>query len=81
MLCGCSPWLRAQEPGAPQAVFPAQLTAAINKLGDLDYATRTAASKTVRRTAASQAVPALIQAVSDHADGYVRYRALSGDRQ
>ena len=55
---------------------PPQLKAAIDKLGDLDYATRTAASRTVRRTAAAQAVPALMQAVSEHADGYVRYRAL-----
>ncbi len=68
--------VRTQEPNAPQAVSPAQLQAAINKLGDLDYATRTGASRLVRRTPASQAVPALIRAVSEHADGYVRYRAL-----
>ena len=66
----------AQEPSAPQSVSPAQLQAAIAKLGDLDYATRTTASKTVRRTASAQAVPALLQAVSEQADGYVRYRAL-----
>ena len=65
-----------QEPSGPQAVSPAQLTAAINKLGDLDYDTRTAASRTVRRTSPTQAVPALLAAVSEHADGYVRYRAL-----
>ena len=53
-----------------------QLQAAIDKLGDLDYATRTAASRTVRRTAGSQAVPALLQTVAEHGDGYVRYRAL-----
>jgi len=57
-------------------VSPAQLQAAIGKLGNLDYAVRTDASRTVRRTAPAQAVPALIQTVSDHADGYVRYRAL-----
>ena len=67
---------RAQEPAAPQAVSAAQLKAAIDKLGDLDYATRTNASRVVRRTAAAQAVPALLQAVAEHADGYVRYRAL-----
>jgi HEAT repeat protein len=67
---------RAQEPSAPQSVSPAQLQAAIAKLGDLDYATRTSASRTVRRTANAQAVPALMQAVSEQADGYVRYRAL-----
>jgi HEAT repeat protein len=64
------------EPSQPQAVSPAQLQAAINKLGDLDYATRTNASRVVRRTPATQAVPALLQTVSEHTDGYVRYRAL-----
>lgn len=75
VLCGQG-FVRAQEPPAPQAVSAAQLQAAINKLGDLNYAIRTDASRTVRRTAAAQAVPALIQTVTDHADGYVRYRAL-----
>ena len=65
-----------QEPAAPQAVSADQLKAAIDKLGDFDYDTRTAASRTVRRTVASQAVPALLQTVAEHADGYVRYRAL-----
>ena len=77
VLCPlCVLCVAAQEPSAPQAVSPTALKAAIDKLGDLDYATRTAASRTVRRTAASQAVPALLRAVSEHADGYVRYRAL-----
>src|SRR5712691_12529573 len=66
----------AQEPTAPQNVTAAQLQAAIGKLGDLDYATRTTASRAVRRTASAQAVPALLQAVTDQGDGYVRYRAL-----
>lgn len=66
----------AQEPSAPQSATPAQLQAAIDKLGDLDYGIRTAASRTIRRSAGSQAVPALLQAVSEHRDGYVRYRAL-----
>jgi HEAT repeat protein len=65
-----------QEPIAPQALSPTQLKAAIDKLGDLDYTVRTNASRAVRRTAAAQAVPALMQAVSEHPDGYVRYRAL-----
>jgi len=65
-----------QEPAAPQAVSADQLKAAIDKLGDFDYDTRTAASRTVRRTVATQAVPALLQTVAEHADGYVRYRAL-----
>ena len=66
----------AQEPRAPQAVAQADLQAAIDKLGDLDYDTRTSASRTVRRTESMQAVPALLQAVAEHRDGYVRYRAL-----
>jgi len=65
-----------QEPAAPQTVTAAQLQAAIAKLGDLDYASRTSASRIVRRTASTQAVPALLAAVSDQADGYVRYRSL-----
>lgn len=66
----------AQEPPAPQTVPAAQLQAAIDKLGDLDYPTRSTAARTVRRVPAAQAVPALLQAVAEHADGYVRYRAL-----
>jgi HEAT repeat protein len=66
----------SQEPPAPQAVSAAQLQAAIDKLGDLDYEIRTRAARTVRRTAGAQAVPALLRTVAEHADGYVRYRAL-----
>jgi HEAT repeat protein len=66
----------AQEPAAPQPVTAAQLTTAIGNLGKLDYAVRTNASRIVRRAPAAQAVPALLQAVAEHADGYVRYRAL-----
>src|SRR5262249_57538165 len=65
-----------EEPGAAENIASAQLQAAIVKLGSLDYATRTSASRVVRRTAGSQAVPALLHAVAEHADGYVRYRAL-----
>jgi len=68
--------LAAQEPSGPQPVSPAQLQAAIGKLGDLNYETRTTASRTVRRTASAQAVPALLQAVAEQPDGYVRYRSL-----
>jgi HEAT repeat protein len=66
----------AQEPSAPQPVSAVALQAAIDKLGDLDYEIRTAASRTVRRTPPAQAVAALLNAVAEHADGYVRYRAL-----
>src|SRR6185503_19747965 len=65
-----------QEPSQPQTVSAADLKAAIDSLGSLDYNTRTSASRTVRRSPGGQAVPALMQTVSDHPDGYVRYRAL-----
>jgi hypothetical protein len=65
-----------QEPSAPQPLVAADLESAINKLGDLDYPTRSAAAQAIRRTPGAQAVTALLRAVSDHADGYVRYRAL-----
>jgi HEAT repeat protein len=67
---------QSREPQGPQTVSAADLEAALNKLGDLDYPTRTAAARLVRRAPGSQAVPALLQAVATHADGYVRYRAL-----
>jgi HEAT repeat protein len=76
VLCGPVRSSYAQEPPAPQPASAAQLQAAIGKLGDFDFPTRTAAARTVRRTTAPQAVPELLQAVSGHADGYVRYRAL-----
>jgi HEAT repeat protein len=57
-------------------VTPAQLQSSIDQLGKIDFATRMNASRTVRRARAAQAVPALIEAVASHADGYVRFRAL-----
>ena len=75
LLVGGTP-VDAQEPAAPQTVDAARLRAAIDTLGSLDYAKRTDAARLVRRTAASQAVPALLGAVSEHADGYVRYKSL-----
>src|SRR5580765_5108588 len=75
VLCG-GVVLSAQEPPAPQAVSAAQLQTAIDKLGDLDYDMRTAAARTIRRTPAPQAVTALLRAVAEHTDGFVRYRAL-----
>jgi HEAT repeat protein len=64
-------------PTAAAAKAPAKpLSASIDELGKLDYETRTAASAAVRRAPAEQAVPALIEAVTSHGDGYVRFRAL-----
>src|SRR5687768_13366998 len=79
--------LRAGQPpvtGQPQAaaqetrdpVTPQQLQAAIDTLGSVEFPIRTAAARTVRRTAADVAVPALVKAVAAHADSYVRFRAL-----
>ncbi len=58
------------------AVSAVQLKTAIDNLGKFDAPTRTAAARTVRRAAAAQAVPALMEAAAGHADGYVRFRAL-----
>jgi len=68
-------------PKTPQATPKTQppttnLRASIDNLGKFDDATRAAAAKAVRRAPAAQAVPALIEAASSHADGYVRFRAL-----
>jgi HEAT repeat protein len=61
---------------APAAEPASNLQTAINDLGKFDDAARTAAAKIVRRAPQAQAVPALIEAASSHADGYVRFRAL-----
>jgi HEAT repeat protein len=57
-------------------VTPAQVKAAIDRLGTVDFAVRSGAARTVRRATAAVAVPALLHAVAEHADGYVRFRAL-----
>lgn len=75
LLCAAA-GAHAQEPPAPQPISLEQLRAAIDQLGELDYDVRTSASRTIRRTPGAQAVPALLQAVQEHSDGYVRYRAL-----
>ncbi len=68
--------LARQAPQQAGEATEAELHAAIDELGRLDYATRMNASRTVRRAAPPVAVPALIDAASGHVDGYVRYRAL-----
>ncbi|MGE0863362.1 MAG: HEAT repeat domain-containing protein [Vicinamibacterales bacterium] len=68
--------LLAQERG-PTPASPEEIQQAIGKLGDLDYATRMGAGRTIRRAPAAQVVPALLQAVAEHADGYIRYKALT----
>jgi HEAT repeat protein len=66
-----SPRQEAREP-----VTPVQVEAAIDKLGTIDFAVRMDAARTIRRAAAGIAVPALLRAVAEHRDGYVRFRAL-----
>jgi HEAT repeat protein len=70
-----APLVLAQERG-PVAASPEQIRAAIDKLADLDYDTRMAAGRTIRRAPSQQVVPALLQAFNDHADGYIRFRSL-----
>jgi len=62
--------------GASVSVSPAELTAAIGKLGAFEYSDRARAAQVVRRAPGPMAVPALLLATGEHADGYVRYRAL-----
>jgi HEAT repeat protein len=65
----------AQEPKA-EAVSIQQVKAAIDRLGDLDFSSRMKAAQTVRRGPGALASPALVEAVSSHTDGYVRFKAL-----
>jgi hypothetical protein len=68
----------AQTPAASAAQpTAADVTAAIDKLGSFDYATRTNAARLVRRASAEVAVPPLAKAARAHADEYARFRALA----
>jgi HEAT repeat protein len=67
----------AQAPArAETPVTAAQLQAAIDRLGTLEFQVRNDAARTVRRAAPSAAVPTLVRASTSHQDGYVRFRAL-----
>ncbi len=66
----------AAEESRENAITGPQLTAAIDQLGTVDYPVRVAAARTVRRAPAEMAVPALLDAIGTHADGYVRFRSL-----
>lgn len=65
----------AQERG-PQSTPAADVASSIGRLGALDFPVRMQAARVVRRTDAAVVVPALLQAAREHADGYVRFRAL-----
>lgn len=53
-----------------------EIGTAIDDLRSTDHAVRSAAARRLRRAEASRAVTALLQAISGHRDGYVRFRAL-----
>jgi len=61
--------------GAQTSSAP-DLVAVIGRLGSFDFPARTEAAKIVRRAPASAAVPALEAAARNHADEYVRFKAL-----
>jgi hypothetical protein len=68
-----------QKPQAADAqapITPEQVRSAIDRLGTVDFPIRSAAARTVRRADAAVAVPALLSAIKQHADEYVRFRAL-----
>ena len=68
--------INARQERGPTQTSADDLRAAIDRLGDLDYSIRSKAGRVVRRTAPAQAVPALLQAVREHEDGFVRFRSL-----
>lgn len=64
---------RAQDDPAPT---PEQVASAVDQLGQFDHAVRVRASRLIRRARPEVAAVALLRAVDEHKDGYVRYRAL-----
>jgi len=66
----------AEQERGPAATSATEVRAAIDRLADIDYAARSKAARVVRRAAALQAVPALLQAIADHKDGFVRFKSL-----
>jgi HEAT repeat protein len=73
---GPSPLVNAAQERGPQTIPAESIQAAIDSLGNLDFAVRMNASRTLRRSAAASVTPALIRAVESHKDQYVRFRAL-----
>ena len=67
---------QAAKPAADAPVTADQVRAAIDTLGSIDFPVRSASARTIRRADPTIAVPALLQAVKQHKDEYVRFRAL-----
>jgi HEAT repeat protein len=61
---------------APPATTREDLDRTIDRLGAFEYDERMKAARAVRRAPGTLALPALLDAASGHADGFVRYRAL-----
>src|SRR5687767_12931932 len=57
---------KAVQERGPAATSATEIRAAIDRLADIDYASRSKAARVVRRAAAAQAVPALLQAIGQH---------------
>src|SRR5687768_7086836 len=67
----------AVDDGAAQSAAAApDLKTHIANLSALEFPTRSNAARMIRRAAATQAVPALSEAVAKHPDEFVRYRAF-----
>jgi HEAT repeat protein len=77
LMIGCvaAPAAAQAPPASAEPTLP-QLTAAIDKLGDLDFPTRMSAARTLRRAQPATAVPPLLTAIAGHKVSYVRFRAL-----
>jgi HEAT repeat protein len=67
---------QSPKPAADAPVTVEQVRAAIDTLGSIDFPVRSASGRTIRRADAPIAVPALLQAIRQHKDEYVRFRAL-----
>src|SRR5438045_123705 len=72
----------ARPAGAPPeaqretSITPQQINEAIDQLGRIDYGIRVSAARRLRRAPGAEVVPALIDAVQSHPDGYSRFRSL-----
>jgi hypothetical protein len=68
---------QSRTPSSPAGkVTAAELGAAVERLGAMDFPVRMDAARTVRRAEPALAIPALLDAVAHHEDWYVRFRAL-----
>jgi HEAT repeat protein len=76
VLACASGSLHAQAERGPAVTSANEIHAAIDHLADLDYGARVKAARLIRRSAAAQVVPALLQAINEHKDGFVRFRSL-----